>query len=224
VNNSENNPMTDLNAIVTCHNRETYWPYLRSILSSYTLINPHIAYVYNGSDPSHLCDIRIPNSGHALGWTESVIAGYHHLSTLNPTVNNWLVLCVDSWPLSDSILLQILSSMTASSADYAGAIWLGPDYLAVDIFLCTSRFLHRFSLDAIPIIQSSDLSKECAPEKAARLVCQSLSSPPYLIPERSPVTNDHPTRFSVPTLHWTMSHNLQTNIDALNQYRAQHQQ
>jgi hypothetical protein len=85
----------DVNFIVTCYNREEYWPYLKEILNSYKIIKPHIAYCYNGNKADEVCDFRCGNRGHIEGDTDMMIGGYNLLK--DNGVKNWIKLSVDSW-------------------------------------------------------------------------------------------------------------------------------
>ena len=50
--------MIGVNFIVTCHDREAYWPYLRDIILSYKEIASYIAFCYNGKDNGFPCDFK----------------------------------------------------------------------------------------------------------------------------------------------------------------------
>jgi len=38
-----------VNFIITCHDKEMYYPYLERIITSFKCIQPHVALAYNGS-------------------------------------------------------------------------------------------------------------------------------------------------------------------------------
>lgn len=69
----------DVNFIITCYNREDYWPYLKKILQSYKIIKPNIAYCYSGDNQNEICDFKCKNRGHVEGDTDLMIGGYNVL-------------------------------------------------------------------------------------------------------------------------------------------------
>jgi hypothetical protein len=216
--------MLDLNVIVINYNREDYWPYLKSILESYTHITPHIAYCYGGIDLAHQCDFRPTiDRGHIFGGIDQLIGGYNLLKS--NSVPNWLVLCADSWPLDESKLINIFSEMSKINASYAGSYWGGgPDYFSTDFLISQNtpqfNFMEQFTTQILPFLSSCDLTKICGPERLASIIAHQSKSF-YLLPERNNATIES-SRWSVPALGWCEFHTLQQNIIFASNYYSSH--
>ncbi len=196
--------------IVTCFDREAYWPYLERIIRSYSRIEPDIAYCYNGSDATHPCDVRLKNEGLSLGDFSLTLAGYRLLierNTSNP-LTRFIKLSVDSWPCDDAALVTIFTHMEAHQACYGGNLWHRnlDGSLSTDIFFADIRYGNIFET---LIAQGHQKDFEDTMARAVR----SLGKP-YLIPERHPVHTSN--RHRCEKLKWTMEHNLRANLDYLN--------
>jgi len=205
----------DVNFIVTCYNRENYWPYLKEILNSYKIIKPHIAYCYNGVNPDEVCDFRCGNRGHIEGDTDMMIGGYNLLK--DNGVKNWIKLSVDSWLLDEQKVVDILNLMEEKDYVYAGCRWTGDPWFSTDVFFAREnefRFMHKYAKWAIHYIEKVDYSIErCIADLAKQ------SGKYYLIPERDPVPGNHGTRYVVEKLGWAMYHELDKNLEMLENYK-----
>jgi hypothetical protein len=205
----------DVNFIITCYNREDYWPYMRDILNSYKTIKPHIAYCYSGVKDDEVCDFRCANRGHIEGDTDLMIGGYNFLK--NNGVKKWIKLCVDSWLIDEQKILDIFKIMDDNDCVYAGNRWTGDPWWATDIFFSRDNdfeFMRKFTEGAINYIENVDYSIEGWIANLAK-----ASGRYYIIPEREPITGNTGTRFVVDPLSWTMQHDLQQNIQQAEIFR-----
>lgn len=204
----------DVNFIITCYNREDYWPYLKNIIESYKKITPHIAYCYSGIRSDVVCDFRCKNRGHIEGETDLIIGGYNALK--NNGVKNWIKLAVDSWLLDEDKILNIFDVMEKNKYSYAGNYWVAEQWFSTDIFFSIDNefnFMKKFSEEAIHYITQIDYSIEGFIADLAR------RGGYYIIPEREPIKNaSSPTRFEVKSLGWTMQHDLNLNLKFMNEY------
>ena len=192
--------------IVTCFNREAYWPHLRRILAGYTHLRPRIAYCYNGADPSHPCDLRLANPGHSEGDLLMTLAGYRWLLDRHggQGLCRFMKLSVDSWPCDEAMIVSIARRMEALRACYAGAYWHWnrPGSLSTDVFMADTRFGNVFA--ELP------RHRGCGDFETLMQAAVQTTGRPYLIPERHPVHLQN--RFGCDQLKWTMSHDLQENV------------
>ena len=97
----------DVNFIITCYDREDYWPYLKKILDSYQTIKPHVAYCYSGVKEDVECDFRCSNRGHIEGDTDLMIGGYNLLK--DNGVDKWIKLSVDSWLIDEEKIIELFN-------------------------------------------------------------------------------------------------------------------
>lgn len=192
--------------IVTCFDREAYWPHLRRILAGYSHVRPRITYCYTGSDADHRCDVRLANPGHSEGDLRMTLAGYRLLLERhgNEGLHRFMKLSVDSWPCDEGMLISIARRMEALRACYGGAYWHWnrPGSLSTDVFMAETRFGNVFEQLAAfrgPGDFETVMDKVVAATGRA-----------YLIPERHPVHLQN--RWRCDKLKWTMSHDLQENI------------
>lgn len=203
----------DVNFIVTCFDRESYWAYLREIISSYKTIVPHIVFCYSGNDTDFPCDIRLNNNyirsedPKQLGDGNLICGGYQKLK--NNKVDKWIKLSVDTWPCDESVLINLLNRLDAGPYHYVGCRWKSEESFATDLIIADSFFMQSF----VENFQYGDknliLEKYCynTAMKTGRF---------YLIPERQ--VWDDETRFSLPALGLTMEHDLQKNIEFMKQF------
>ena len=192
--------------IITCFDREPYWPFLRRILGSYTVIRPILTYCYNGMNTEHPCDVRRTNLGHVAGDMDLILSGYSWLSAGHPNcrLHRFIKLSVDSWPCDERVLVSLFGRMEAQRACYGGNYWHHnvEGSLSTDIFLADTRYGNVFG----PLTAAQGYTdSEIAMDHAVRSVGQA-----YLIPERHPVHMEH--RWRCDALKWTMSHRLEGNI------------
>ena len=201
----------DVNFIITCYNREDYWPYLKKILQSYKIIKPNIAYCYSGDNQNEICDFKCKNRGHVEGDTDLMIGGYNVLK--NNGVNKWIKLGVDSWLIDEKKIIDIFNIMEKNNFMYSGNTWGSEKYFSTDIFFVIENdfeFMKKFTEGAINYIENIDYSIE----GWMRILAMS-SNRFYHIPEREPIFGN---RFSVESLSWTMKHDLNENIEQANIY------
>jgi hypothetical protein len=204
----------DINFIITCYNREDYWPFLKKIIESYEKINPHIAYCYSGVSDDVDCDFRCENRGHIEGDTDLMIGGYNVLK--NNGVNKWIKLSIDSWLMDENKIIEIFDIMTKGDMVYAGNYWTGTSWWATDIFFAVENnygFMKRFTEGAINYIEKIDYSIE----GWIRVVAEGYGKY-YIIPDREPISGNFGNRFFVDSLSWTMEHDLESNIQRANNY------
>jgi hypothetical protein len=204
----------EINFIITCFNREDYWPYLKKIIQSYKKIKPNITYCYSGDNKDILCDYRCKNRGHVEGDTDLMIGGYNLLK--NNGINKWIKICVDSWLLDEQKIIDIFNIMEKNEFVYAGNKWGGDNYFSTDIFFAIDdnfKFMKKFTEGAINYIENIDYSIEGWMRTLAV-----NSNKYYIIPEREPIIGTYGNRFFVENLSWTMKHDLKDNIEQTNQY------
>ena len=204
----------DVNFIITCYNREDYWPYLKKILDSYKTIVPHIAYCYSGVKEDEVCDFRCENRGHIEGDTDLMIGGYNKLK--NNGVNKWIKICVDSWLIDEQKIIDIFNLMDKNDFVYSGNMWTGERWWSTDIFFVRENdfeFMKKFTEGAINYIENVDYSIEGWIRNLAV-----SSGKYYIIPEREPISGGYGNRFFVDALSWTMKHDLNENIETANLY------
>ncbi len=214
----------DVNFIITCYNKESYWPYLKSIIESYSKINPHIVLCYNGVDTNFECDFKCeykPNGGrgndrHPSGVDfadadcELTIGGYNFLKKNG--VNLWVKLSIDSWLLNENKLIQILEKLDSEDCSYGGNIWYENYKMSTDIFFANTKKYNIFEdlneywikfFDYIYSIQSNKGFEDL-------MFFISRQYDRLIILEREPL--NYITRWVCPELGWTMSHDLETNL------------
>ena len=197
-----------LNVIVTCFNREAYWPHLHAILKSYKTIVPRIAFCYNGENKDQASDFRVANKGIQLGEHELITGGFGLL--LPHAAKWWFKLSVDSWPVDEKKLIGVIDAAEGAGAHYAGSGWDCPDELSTDIFFADTAFMKSFC--------GGFNGKKL--EKHAFATAKKTGNY-YIIPERPSGARNLPGRWSVPELGWTMSHNLNNNLEFARSYRGQ---
>lgn len=209
-----------INFIITCFDKEAYWPYLKSILNGYRGIEPNICLVYNGNDENFECDVRIKNRGHQLGEYDLIKAGHAFHKEKNPDVKFYIKLAVDSWLLNEEVILDIYDLMiNRYKVPYGGNYWNTKTQLSTDIF-----FLNTIDVDILDLFKIEDQHNETKALSEGRINVESLLHRAvaavggnfYLIRAREPV---HPNNREIcPRLCWTMSHDLNENIRYLNYF------
>ena len=188
----------DLNVIVTCYDRENYWPFLKKIFSSFKKINPVIALCYNGNRRDFPAQFRIGNFGKEQGDFDLISGGYSMLC--GNGVNRWMKICVDSWPTNEPKLFEILYQMEAMKCHFSGFRWDHNGEIATDIFFADSMFMKRFS--------SGKLSTKI--EKHAQHVVSECGNH-IILPGRGKYARESPGRWAAPDIGFTMSHELKDN-------------
>ena len=199
--------MIGVNFIITCFDKEDFWPHLKGLILSYKEIIPYIAFCYNGNDKNLECDYRCENRGLQIGDGQLICGGYNHLK--GNGINKWIKLSVDSWLCNERIILEYFQKMEVLKYHYMGCIWKN-DFQAysTDVIFADTYFMKTF-------VDNFKHDGKIL-EKYAFEIAQKTGGS-CLIKER--VVRDDLTRFNVPALGWTMDHDLQKNIEFLNKYR-----
>jgi hypothetical protein len=201
----------EINFIITCFNKEQYWPYLRTILNSYIKIQPHIAYCYNGKNEKEICDFKCENRGQSPGDADLIIGGYRLLK--NNGIKKWIKLSVDSWLLNEDIILDIFNNMEKKNMWYGGATWVHSNHMATDIIFATTELLEEFCNSMKEFNKNINMPLE---QHMYKIVTKRKY---YLIPGRHPVPyGSEGTRHIANSLGWTMQHKLEDNIAFMNNY------
>ena len=200
--------MTDVNFIITCFDREAYWPYLKKIISSYKNISPRVAFCYNGADKNLPCDYRCKNEGKARGDARLIAGGYDLLKS--NSIQRWVKLSVDSWPCLEEKLLGLFDRMEKAGKHYAGIPWHLYNYqYSTDVIIADGAFMRAF-VSLFGAVYSGAKSLEAtAKDAVARL------GGAYFIKERLPYQRHH-----VVSLGWTMQHDLKDNIELARKWGA----
>jgi hypothetical protein len=195
----------NVNFIITCHDKEEYWPVMSGILSGYKTIVPKVALCYNGFRKNFPSNFWCLNKGKEAGEFDLIRGGFKFIKE---NKNPWIKLSIDSWMLDESKVIEILEAMKSKKAHYAGAMWDNDNELSTDIFFASPEYMKVFC--------EGTLDRKI--EKYAFEVAKKLG-PMHLIPERGRAAREAPGRWSVPALGWCMFHDLQKNIDFMKEYR-----
>jgi len=221
----------NVNFIITCYNRESYWPELKKIIESYKNITPHIALCYNGLDDNFECDFKCeykPNGGrgndrhpHGVDYADSdcelTLGGYNFLKSNG--VNLWVKLSIDSWLLDENKLVQILENIENQDCAYGGNTWYKRVNMSTDIFFANTKThnifedMLKYSVEFFDYLYSIP-----NPEGFEHLMY--FISRQYnrlIIVDREPLHSDV-TRWFCYKLGWTMSHFLVTNLKFKEEY------
>lgn len=204
----------EINFIVTCYDKEEFWPYLEDILKSYKKIKANYVLVYTGNKTEFNPTVRIPNRGHSRGDYDCMLAGYRYLRE-RTTCNRWVKIGVDSWLLDEDKLIEKFNLMELNGCGYAGIWWDSHhDDISTDIFLVDTIFGNTFEA-----IAQHDVPDQLTPrlELYMAQVLQHYGIKTLLLMERDPCWSHF--RWNCPALGWTMSHKLQENLDFLKLYR-----
>jgi hypothetical protein len=204
----------EINFVITCYDKEEYWPYLENILKSYKKIKANYVLVYTGNKVDFNPTIRIPNRGHSRGDYDCMVAGYNHLKAQN-SCTRWIKIGVDSWLLDEDVLINKFTQMELNKCGYAGVWWDSHhDDISTDIFLVDTRYGNAFEE-----IANQDVPDHLTPRfevfMAQNLARANIKA--LILTERDPCWSKF--RWKCPELGWTMSHNLQENLDFLNSYK-----
>lgn len=204
----------DVNFIITCFNREDYWPHLKRLILSYKKIRSHVAFCYNGTK-NIPADFKCKNRGMTPGDCDMITGGYYFLR--NNGVKNWIKLSVDSWLVDESKIISIFEAMEKVRAVYGGCRWDTAANFSTDIMFVREdnfQFMREFVAGMANEIGNHNI--EWLAGKIARK-CGRF----YMIPERDGVpVAPGKFRHVVPALGWCMFHDLQKNIDFMNEYRV----
>jgi hypothetical protein len=210
--------MKEINFIITCHNRESYWIYLKQIILSYKKIRPNIILCYNGDDENFKkeAQIVIPNTGHQHGEASLISNGFEYAKK-NFDCKEFVKLSVDSWLLNENVILNILEIMSQNNIFYSGNVWNTNNQLSVDIFFINENFgnfLENFKS------QQNDIENLKNGNSALEnIIYNTVVNNNYkfmIIKDRDPV---HPNnRFVCYNLGWTMSHELEQNLNFIKIY------
>ena len=122
-----------INFIVTCFDKEVYWPKLKELLYSYQNIEPIVALAYNGEDPNFECSVRVENKGLQQGEFELIQAGYKYLLEQDTPSDIFVKISIDSWLCNEDVIINIFNKMQHFRVPYAGNYWSLQDELSTDI-------------------------------------------------------------------------------------------
>jgi len=223
----------NVNFIITCYDRESYWPELKKIIESYETIKPHIALCYNGLDENFECDFRCeykPNGGrgndrhpHGVDYADAdcelTLGGYNVLKSNG--VNLWVKLSIDSWLLDEKKLVQILENLENQDCAYGGNTWYKRVNMSTDIFFANTKThnifedMLKYSVEFFDYLYSIP-----NPEGFEHLMYFiSRQYDRLIIMDREPLNADV-TRWFCYKLGWTMSHFLDTNLKFKEEYKS----
>lgn len=205
--------MKEINFIITCFDREEYWPYLKQIITSYKEIKPNIILCYDGVDENFKkeANVVIENTGHQHGEAMLILNGFEYAKK-NFKSNCFVKLSIDSWLLNENVILNIFNHMDQNHICYAGNFWNTNYQLSVDIF-----FIDKNNGDFLESFKEQHQNIENLKYGGSALeniLFDSIHSKQYkysIIEDRNPV---HPNnRFCCMSLGWTMSHELKENLN-----------
>jgi hypothetical protein len=221
----------DVNFIITCYDKELYFPYLEKIIKSYKSIKPNIVLCYSGENNEFLSDVKIKNvinggrgndhHEHACLYADSdyelTMSGYNFLK--NNGVNNWVKLSVDSWLIDEDKIINIFEELESQECVYAGNIWYAHINLSTDIFFANTKKYNIFEdLEKHGKEFLDWLYYNKIPTGFENLMRYIVIPHDYLIiNDREPLNADK-TRWMCPELGWAMSHDLGTNISFYEKY------
>lgn len=199
-----------INFIITCYDKEAYWPHLKSLIDSYKTIEPIYCLAYSGVDKDFVCDVRIPSEGLQKGEFDLIKGGYENLIKRDTPSDLFVKLAVDSWLCNEDVINKIFGYLTHYKVPYAGNYWHSPIYLSSDIFFCNIAYGNLFEqLDFDPL----------GMEKTMFNALEKIGGRFYLINEREPV---HPeNREECASLAWTMKHDLGENLSFMKKYQSE---
>jgi len=223
----------EINFIVTCFDKEEYWPYLKEILDSYSQIKANYVIVYNGENDNFVCDARLKNEvnagrgnrahEHACLYAENdwllTKKGYDLLK--NNGVNKWIKLSVDSWMLDEQIILDLFQEMKDTNSVYGGNIWYSPINYSTDIF-----FLETSETNLFEEMSKNDeeffgfLYRNQIPTGFENFMRYHVMPHNHLIFLDREELDSVSTRWKVHSLGWTMSHQIQENLKFKKTYHS----
>jgi hypothetical protein len=224
-----------VNFIITCYDKEIYYPYLKSILSSYKKIRPHVALSYNGEIKNFNYEfdfcyktIYKPNGGrgsdrhpHGCDYADAdfelTIGGYECLK--NNGVSNWVKLSIDSWLIDENKIIQIVKELKKQKCAYAGNYWYQTKNLSTDIFFANTEFNNIFEDMKTHGVEFFDYLYDVKNPEGFEFFMGFIANQydKLIILDREPL-DASTTRWFVNNLGWTMSHILDTNINFLKTY------
>jgi hypothetical protein len=210
--------MKEINFIITCFDKESYWPYLKKIITSYKRIKPNIILCYNGLDENFKkeANVVIENTGHQHGEASLILNGFQYAKKYF-TSNCFVKLSIDSWLLNEDVILNIFNFMEQNHTFYAGNFWNTNYQFSVDIFFIdqnNGNFVENFKNqhDDIENLKNGNSALE-------NILFNTVVKNNYkftIIKDRDPV---HPNnRFVCYPLGWTMSHELNENLNFIKIY------
>jgi hypothetical protein len=213
-----------VNFIITCFDKENYWPYLKEIIKGYKNIESNICLAYNGVDENFECDVRIPNRGHQLGEFDLIRSGYEFLKEKHPEVQFFIKLAVDTWPLNEEFLLRVHDLMTnRHKVGYGGNFWNTKNQLSTDIFFANvaeGNIFDFFKIEEQNNETQEILDGKIIVENLMYRAVAAIGGNFYLIREREPV---HPNnRDNCHRLCLVMSHDINENIRYLEYFKKEY--
>jgi hypothetical protein len=205
--------MKEINFIITCFNREEYWPHLKQIISSFKKIKPNIILCYDGenNDFKKEANVSIENTGHQHGEASLLLNGFEYAEK-NFKSNCFVKLSIDSWLLKEEVILDIFTYMEQNKICYAGNFWNTNYQLSVDIFFIDKN--HGDFLTSFKEQKNNIENLKHGGSALENIIFDTINSKGYkytIIKDRDPVHPDN--RFCCHSLGWTMSHKLEENLN-----------
>lgn len=223
--------MIEVNFIVTVYNSEDYWIHLKKILDDYTKIKSNYVVCYSGERDNFDCDFRVENKmngGRGLDHHQSAclwadmdfiltIGGYNLLK--NNGVNKWVKLSIDSWLLDEEKIIQIFEFLEKEDCVYGGNVWYTHQCISTDIFFVNTKEKNIFEdLSTHGNIFLDYLYYKKIPLGFEYLMKNIITPHNYgIILGREPILSDS-TRWFCTELGWCMFHQLEKNLDFLNNF------
>jgi hypothetical protein len=228
--------MIELNIIVTVYDKEDYWPHLKKVLEGYKKIKCNYVICYSGERENFKSDFKIKNvinggrgdDNHPSGSPHHdmdvalTIGGYDILK--NNGVNKWLKICVDSWLLDEEKILDILNFIENENCAYAGNVWYSHINLSTDIFFINTNKVNIFEELKKHGKKLLDWFYDKKIPTGFEAIMKQIVTPfdHAIILDREPITVDG-SRWICNELGWCMSHDLETNIKFLKNYKSNNQ-
>lgn len=223
----------NVNFIITCYNREDYIPYLIDIINSYKTIKANYAICYNGTISGFDCHFRsvyFPNGGrgedghpsgcpYAEADCELVLGGYDYLKDNGH--NLFIKLSADSWLVDENKTIEILNRIEQTSAAYAGNFWYNNSCVSTDICFINTKKHNLFEDMRLHKQTFFDFIYSHKAHEGYERFMGFLTRPydKVIVLDREPIQS-HSTRWRVPSLGWTMSHNLEENVSFMKNYAS----
>ena len=222
----------EINFIITCFDKEEYWPHLKEILDSFSKIKPNYVLVYNGENENFICDARLKNEvnagrgnrahEHACLYAENdwflTKQGYDLLK--DNGVTKWIKLSVDSWMLDEQIIIDLFQEMLQTKSVYGGNVWYSPINYSTDIFFLETSEINLFE----EMSKNSEeffgfLYRNEIPTGFENFMSYHVIPHNHLIFLDREELDESSTRWRVEKLGWTMSHQINENHDFRKKYK-----
>jgi FkbM family methyltransferase len=209
----------EINFIITCFDRESFWPEAKQTINSYKKIKPNIILCYNGSDEEFKKEAQVflKNKGHQLGEISLISEGARYAKN-NYECKKFVKLSIDSWIIDEDVIISTFQNLSRNKSCYAGNFWSTTNELSTDIFFVDEESGELFNNFVIS-------EQEAQQVKDGLIIAENImiravfntNKNIVLIREREPV---HPNnRFKCEELLCTMEHDLNENINNKNLFK-----